>query len=1209
MIELNQCANPWLGLAPYSVSQSDLFFGRDRDISDICVNIEENTSTVIYGVSGSGKTSIINAGLIPRLSEAHYLPFTLRLQHDSSVSYGRQIIDACEIALSKAGAESECLTDTSQSLSDNDWLWLYFHTSRFWSSSNHRVIPVMFIDQFEELFTLSDGEEQVASFFELVRVLFSDVAPECVIRSMEDKGRSILFNINLGLRLVISIREDFLARLEDYSGDIPLLRRNRIGLKPLNGLQAMEVITKPSPGIVSREAALKIISRVSGMTDISEERLASITIDSSILSLFCSELFELACAKSYNTIVCELIDDSGDDILQSFYNSNMSRLSRRAKRYLEQNLITSGGWRKQLAVEDIDRKLLNEKQIAELASARIILKERVKGTERIEFTHDVLCRIARGSIQRKRNRQMDWKAYVRIILLCFLSILFAYCSAELISYSLWSIIRRGYSFDVVAGGLFWRLYILILILFAIPLCSDTVRYKWPSILLLFLCCALVPTHLMTHQILLIGILGTVSIRNFCHKESKKGGWKDYFSSLISLSALSERPSMKPILIRMTGLFMSAGIALEIHNFSGFFTGPVLPLALALFVAQLLFLSMTKFISWSFVCVQLLLSAAFLATQFSHLRWLSWLTLIVLVVFCLLSKCLTMHRSGKDMFGKGILFLASLLIYSYYLCGSCGFNIFSLKDNKRCFISSLDPLSVVIESRDGFYGLIEGRDILVPAEFESVKVISRERIYSDEVGDSRFITKFLKPSSRISIAAQRLSKDFIWDITCQVTKDKTQKWRVLEHPEYDNANLRKLVSRKNLYFGNADMCRVLSAYYWQDYLETGRYPKELDETAKHLFELYCNGRCTSDISTSELETALRKLMGTKAIHSESIRLDIHKSLEAKSRKDVVEEFDAYQRCLAILNLLDGRYDDALRLAEESLYRFDASPIGYVTLGEAVLLKDSKETGIPEYCAEVVDFDGDAYFVGELMLTELSGFVSEGTLKKVKSLLSDYLCPKEFSISIKAGSRIMRKINRGRSADVYIYEAGKLISTYEDIDHLNGDNFAIYRQDGKYGYINLKNASELTDAVFDKVWPFNLITGLGIVVKDGRLAFINTDGDIMVRTCIEMHGDHIMNMDFQFEEDGNFIYIDDEGLYGLLNTNGNWTVKPQYAWISKNVNGYRTFKDADTNFSGLMDSKGKILVNAKYYDISIGDGIAKLIIRRPDDELVSEEIVLP
>ena len=138
---------------------------------------------------------------------------------------------------------------------------------------------------------------------------------------------------------------------------------------------------------------------------------------------------------------------------------------------------------------------------------------------------------------------------------------------------------------------------------------------------------------------------------------------------------------------------------------------------------------------------------------------------------------------------------------------------------------------------------------------------------------------------------------------------------------------------------------------------------------------------------------------------------------------------------------------------------------------------------------------------------------------------------------------------------------------------------------------------------------MITGLGIVVKDGRLAFINTDGDIVVRTCIEMHGDHIMNMDFQFEEDGNYIYIDDEGLYGLLNSNGNWTVKPQYAWISKNVNGYRTFKDADTNFSGLMDSKGKILVNAKYYDISIGDGIAKLIIRRPDDELVSEEIVLP
>ncbi|MGO9797398.1 MAG: hypothetical protein ACLPLZ_14980, partial [Terracidiphilus sp.] len=58
--------NPWPGLAPYTEQQHDLFFGRELEIEEILRLIQRDTLTVLFGRSGSGKSSLLHAGVFPR---------------------------------------------------------------------------------------------------------------------------------------------------------------------------------------------------------------------------------------------------------------------------------------------------------------------------------------------------------------------------------------------------------------------------------------------------------------------------------------------------------------------------------------------------------------------------------------------------------------------------------------------------------------------------------------------------------------------------------------------------------------------------------------------------------------------------------------------------------------------------------------------------------------------------------------------------------------------------------------------------------------------------------------------------------------------------------------------------------------------------------------------------------------------------------------
>ena len=73
------------GVVPFTTSQRHLFFGRERDKSRLAKLIHKNLLTVVYGKSGYGKSSLINAGVVPKMEEEGlYTPIVIRFGRCSS---------------------------------------------------------------------------------------------------------------------------------------------------------------------------------------------------------------------------------------------------------------------------------------------------------------------------------------------------------------------------------------------------------------------------------------------------------------------------------------------------------------------------------------------------------------------------------------------------------------------------------------------------------------------------------------------------------------------------------------------------------------------------------------------------------------------------------------------------------------------------------------------------------------------------------------------------------------------------------------------------------------------------------------------------------------------------------------------------------------------------------------------------------------------
>ena len=133
-----------------SEADANLFFGRESEISELVNKILGTSLLTLFGHSGLGKTSLLQAGAFPELRQRHFLPLKVRLN--------RTDVNAIKL-LMDAVADSCATQKIDYAPGEGTGWWEFFKTSVFWRRDEW-LTPVLVLDQFEEIFTLRNSTDR-----------------------------------------------------------------------------------------------------------------------------------------------------------------------------------------------------------------------------------------------------------------------------------------------------------------------------------------------------------------------------------------------------------------------------------------------------------------------------------------------------------------------------------------------------------------------------------------------------------------------------------------------------------------------------------------------------------------------------------------------------------------------------------------------------------------------------------------------------------------------------------------------------------------------------------------------------------------------------------------------------------------------------------------------------------------------------------------
>ncbi|MCP4348787.1 MAG: tetratricopeptide repeat protein, partial [Desulfobacterales bacterium] len=456
------------GSRPFQDTDPDrrLYFGRGHEKESLFHMILGQRLVVLYSKSGMGKTSLLNAGVTELLRGREFFPMVIRLytsEHDPFQAVYNEIQNAVE--------QSEKIVESR--LEQKKTLWEYFKCLELWGSDDILLTPVLIFDQFEELFTLHVPEVRkvfIEQFADLVKNRIPGDLPE-------SGGQPLYTETPPNVKVVISIREDFLGHLEELSRDIPDILHNCFRLLPFNREQAAQAIVNPAklrddiiqarPFQYADETVgamldflctrkkriyelagtmgklenyfgtpLFLLAQKIGKTPSSVMLFDSGEVEPFQLQLLCQHIESGVVGDSngngaeYTVQIGELGGEAGmQRVLQNFYDDQIKQIDSRGKRrnvvrLCEKGLISVTDRRLSLEEEDIERKFnVSKNDLGELVNKRLLRSEPRVGSTYYELSHDTLVEPIRES-QKKRKK----KEYLvsGIFLAVFITILSSY---------------------------------------------------------------------------------------------------------------------------------------------------------------------------------------------------------------------------------------------------------------------------------------------------------------------------------------------------------------------------------------------------------------------------------------------------------------------------------------------------------------------------------------------------------------------------------------------------------------------------------------------------------------------------------------------------------------------------------------------------------------------------------------------------------------
>ncbi|WP_437754828.1 nSTAND1 domain-containing NTPase [Sorangium sp. So ce1389] len=228
-LQLSEDESPFAGLSAFQEADAARFFGRDRDIAAARVRLRSQPLLAVAGPSGAGKSSFVRAGVISALkrSDDRWETFILRP--------GRRPLSALvDVVAQVVEAESTTGPTGSPELPDHDALAATlraqpgFLGTRLRARCRREVRGrriLLFVDQFEELYTLGASPEERAAFV------------ACLEGAADDASSP--------LRVLLAVRSDFLERMADDHGFAGSVTRWLSFLPPMGREGLREALTRP----------------------------------------------------------------------------------------------------------------------------------------------------------------------------------------------------------------------------------------------------------------------------------------------------------------------------------------------------------------------------------------------------------------------------------------------------------------------------------------------------------------------------------------------------------------------------------------------------------------------------------------------------------------------------------------------------------------------------------------------------------------------------------------------------------------------------------------------------------------------------------------------------------------------------------------------------------------------------------------------------
>lgn len=402
------------GAKPFEQEQREQFFGREEDTRLLVRMVKLSPLSVLYSKSGLGKSSLLNAGVMPALEEEGYNCLRIRF---NAYQVQSSPVESSVGHLANVQPDTTALAPL---LEKDHSIWRLTKEYQMTQAASRGL--VLIFDQFEELFTYP--EEAIRAFRkQLAEALYTAVPQRYwdQLETQQANGQQVLPAEQLRLlqeepqlKVVLAIRSDRLHLLERLSDYLPLILKNLYELHPLDERSAKAAITEPAflkgdfstPRFTYAAAALAQV--IGYLTDEGQDH-----IESTQLQIVCHHLEQrIASTEAYEVVEADV--EALEAVIENYYDERIERIEGAAQQYAARRLIEEG-----LVFEEEERRLsiyegqalkrfgLSMDTLRLLVDSHLLRAEPgLRGGYTYELSHDTLVKpVLQAKVERLAHEQ------------------------------------------------------------------------------------------------------------------------------------------------------------------------------------------------------------------------------------------------------------------------------------------------------------------------------------------------------------------------------------------------------------------------------------------------------------------------------------------------------------------------------------------------------------------------------------------------------------------------------------------------------------------------------------------------------------------------------------------------------------------------------------------------------------------------------------